>query len=400
MTSERAGRSVRFGGCVAAALGLALGMGLFASSAQAQRPDCKALARRIADFDKRSNSSLSDRYDRAARKQRDEIDRTVSYGEQSGCWAQGLDETPSAMCRQLDARLARMHANLDDLQSRADEASRSGWDGGDSREALVYDYDLWCKGIDTPADLRQAPLERIPPDETTRIDGDLSPGSGVDLKITEGSLYGGGVDANTVALCVRTCDGGYFPLTAPVKQGHLENLQALCAAQCPAVEAKLYTMKKGEDVAKALSTSGDFYASLPNAFKFRKKYDPACACKPAGKQWGQVLTEAERLLEQETGKTDKQVSTEQAEALARPPGPPALRRGDADAAAGQLYGRGGKPKASAAPATVAPVAPVAAASTPAPAAPAPTRTEESGDYREIVGADGVKRRVRIVGPKQ
>ncbi|QLP97977.1 MAG: DUF2865 domain-containing protein [Rhodoblastus sp.] len=47
---------------------------------------------------------------------------------------------------------------------------------------------------------------------------------------------------------------------------------------------------------------------MPNAFKFRKKYDPACACKPAGKTWGQVLNQAEKILEEQTGKSDPAVA--------------------------------------------------------------------------------------------
>lgn len=403
----------------------ALALLALAPAAQAQAPDCKALSRRIADFDKRANSSLSDRYERSARKQRDEIDRTVSYGEQSGCWTHESDEPPPALCRQLDNRLARMRANLDDLQARADEASRSGWDGGESREALVYDYQLWCQGANAPAgNGRRLPIDRIPADDAVRIDGDLSPGagvdlspgSGVDLKIPDiapsapsASVYGD-ADPNAVALCVRVCDGGYFPLTAPVKPGKLEGLQALCSAQCPATEARVYTMKKGEDVSKAAASNGDFYDALPNAFKFRKKYDPACACKPAGKTWGQVLNQAEKILEEQTGKSDPAV----ADGLPKIPAP-ALRGGDADAALGQpkppqpkparpeparpAAGRAGKPGAI----ESAPLAPPVVAPRPA-VAPTPpaavARPDDGAEYREVVGPDGVKRRIRIVGPKQ
>ena len=170
--------------------------------ALAQAPDCKALARRIADFDKRGNSSMADRYERAARKQRDEIDRTVSYGEQTGCWTSYGGEPPTALCRQLDNRLARMRANLDDLLARSDEAGRSGWSGGDTREGLVYDYQLWCQGVDAPASgSRRLPIDQIPPDEeTARIDGDLtpgtggalSPGTGADLRIPDIATPQGG----------------------------------------------------------------------------------------------------------------------------------------------------------------------------------------------------------------
>lgn len=346
--------------------------------ARAQGPDCKALARRIADFDKRANSSLADRYDRAARKQRDEIDRTVSYGEQSGCWGQESDEAPPALCRQLDSRLARMRANLESLEARADEAARSQWDGGESREGLVYDYQLWCQSADAKAP--RLPLDRIPADESVRIDGDLSPGAGVqispgtgfDLRIPgfDPPSPSADIDPEATAICVRVCDGGYFPLSAQVGRGRTEGLQELCSALCPGTSARVYTMRKGEDVSKAVALNGDFYAALPNAFLFRKKYDPACACKPAGKNWGQALTEAERVLQQQSRRSDAPSPANE------PPKNPGLRGGDADAAAP----RSGPP---------------------APTVPAsPSKAEDGATYREVVGPDGVKRRIRIVGPKQ
>ena len=388
------GGGVRMGliGALAALLAVA------AAPAWAQAPDCKALARRIADFDKRANSALAERYERAARKQRDEIDRTINYGEQSGCWAGDAEDGAPAMCRQLDARLARMRANLDDLEARAGQAAREG-DAGETRESLAYDYDLWCRGLDRPTTSARPPLGRIPDDEAVRIDGvpipDSRPGAeliipdaraGGDLTIRDAGSPppGGEVDAGAVALCVRVCDGGYFPLSAPVRTGRTEGLQPLCSAQCPGTPARVYLSRKGEDVSKAVALNGDFYAALPNAFRFRKKYDPACACKPADKNWGQVLTEAERLLQSETGKADAAIP---ANGLPKLP----LRGGDADAASSPAKPRAGAAKAPAKPGEAAPAAP------PAPAAGA---APESGAYREVIGPDGVKRRIRIVGPQQ
>lgn len=375
------GGGVRMGliGALAAFLAVA------AAPAWAQAPDCKALARRIADFDKRANSALADRYERAARKQRDEIDRTINYGEQSGCWGGGFADDGAAMCRQLDARLAKMRDNLEDLEIRAAQASRES-DAGETRESLAYDYDLWCRGLDRPATAARPPLGRIPDDEAVRIDGVPIPDAraGGDLTIRDAGVPppGGEVDAGAVALCVRVCDGGYFPLSAPVRMGRTEGLQPLCSAQCPGTPARVYLSRKGEDVSKAVALNGDFYAALPNAFRFRKKYDPACACKPADKNWGQVLTEAERLLQTETGKADAAVP---ANGLPKLP----LRGGDADAASSPAKPRAGAAKAPAKPGEVAPAPPPAAGAAP-----------DSGAYREVIGPDGVKRRIRIVGPQQ
>jgi hypothetical protein len=195
------------------------------------------------------------------------------------------------------------------------------------------------------------------------------------------------------AICVRTCDGGYFPLTAPVRATRAQDLQALCTAQCPATEAKLYTMRKGQDVSNAATPDGELYSSHPNAFKFRKKFDPACSCKPQGKNWGQVLTEAEKLLEKETGAQDAAVSPQQAEKLSQPERAPELRR-DTPKPAPAVKPAPGAAAAPGARPSGAPSAPSA------PNAAAPAAPGDQSEYREVVGPDGVKRRVRIVGPKQ
>lgn len=367
--------------CLAASVAAAT---LAAPPAAAQTTDCRELARRIRDFDKRANSALADRYAAAARRQRDEIDRTIGYGEQSGCWTQGFDQPAPPLCRQLDGRLAKMRANLDDLEARADEASRD-WSGGESREQLTYDYDLWCRGdsAEPAPGMRRVPIGPIPPDDAPAA-ADEDNGY---MRVPD--VAAPAQDVGDSAICVRTCDGGYFPLTAPVRAGRLDDLQALCTAQCPNVEAKVYTMRKGEDVSKAVGANGDFYAALPNAFRFRKKYDPSCACKPPGKSWGQSLGEAEKLLEEQTGKSDATLSPGEAERLSRPP---TLRGGDAETAVGKSRASG---KADSRKKTDPAKAEDAAPESPAQAGPVDPKAE----YREVIGPDGVKRRIRIVGPK-
>ena len=92
-------------------------------------------------------------------------------------------------------------------------------------------------------------------------------------------------------LCVRTCDGFYFPISfsaTPVKFGEDERI---CKAQCPASEVMLFAHRNpGEDVSQATSTDGQQrYAKLPNAFRYRQTYDPSCSCKPAGQSWAEAI---------------------------------------------------------------------------------------------------------------
>ncbi|MBK9083061.1 MAG: DUF2865 domain-containing protein [Rhizobiales bacterium] len=296
-----------------------------AGPAEAQPADCVGLQREIAAAQRRPSGGAAaeryaraaERYARAAERQRTEIDRTLAYGTSIGCWRQSIFTREPAACGELDARIARMRGNLEELQAQADASA--GARSADI-EQLRLDYDAYCRaprrdpqraatGDDlfgaTPPGMRRVPLDDVPPDEPA-----AEPDDGT--KADEGARGG------SEAICVRSCDGGYFPLSVPARSGKLEDLQTLCTALCPNVEAKLYTMAKGAAVADAVAPTGELYSAHPNAFRFRKKYDAACACKPANKEWGQVLGEAEKIIGKETGGADKTLTPAQAEALSKP----------------------------------------------------------------------------------
>ena len=117
-------------------------------------------------------------------------------------------------------------------------------------------------------------------------------------------------------VCVRTCDGGFFPMrNLPDGRGGADEM---CQALCPGTEAQAYSMPYGDDALRhAASVKGSrAYPSLANAFKFRKEFVPNCSCKPEGKTWAQSLVKAESMLVRHKG--DIFVTPMQAEALSRP----------------------------------------------------------------------------------
>ncbi|MHC1548675.1 DUF2865 domain-containing protein [Phyllobacterium sp. K27] len=86
-------------------------------------------------------------------------------------------------------------------------------------------------------------------------------------------------------MCVRTCDGYYFPLTYQTGAENFPRDQAQCQAQCPG--AQLFFKPTGEERPEAMvSLAGQAYRDMPNAFKFRKagaNGTPQCTCqKTAG----------------------------------------------------------------------------------------------------------------------
>ncbi|MBL8588127.1 MAG: DUF2865 domain-containing protein, partial [Methylobacteriaceae bacterium] len=379
MASATGGRGLGRLWRAAAAFGALLAL---AGPAAAQSVDCARLAREIAAFDRRG-AGEAQRYARAAERQRVEIERTVAYGVSIGCWRPGFFTRAPEACAQIDDRVGRMRANLDQLYARADADVPRG--GGVDRETLRMEYDAWCRGRPrdqralrdpfagrAPPGLRRVPLDEPWPEEPLDPLDDMAGTPPDDAP---------GQSAGARAICVRSCDGGYFPLSVTARQSRLVDLQELCRASCPNVEARLYTLPEGGGVADAVSATGELYSAHPKAFLFRKKYDPACACKPAGKNWGQVLQEAEKIIGKETGAEDQTLTPQEADALSRPGGAAAASAPGAVAPA-----PGGAPARRDRKATTPP-APAQTAPTPAPAAPSPTAQPAApageGETREV-----------------
>lgn len=93
-------------------------------------------------------------------------------------------------------------------------------------------------------------------------------------------------------LCVRTCDGYYWPINQTAARGNFHREAKLCQASCSS-EAKLFFHPNSSpDVDTMVDLTGRAYARLPNAFKYRKALVGGCQCKSA--PWTEVEMERHR----------------------------------------------------------------------------------------------------------
>lgn len=100
-------------------------------------------------------------------------------------------------------------------------------------------------------------------------------------------------------LCVRTCDGYYFPISSSAQQSDLPTHAAACQAMCPGQQVSLYyqPVNRTDDAAASVSLDGQKYSDLPTAFQFRDSYNPSCTCTPEG-GWASVAAAYQRLAVQ------------------------------------------------------------------------------------------------------
>ncbi len=81
-------------------------------------------------------------------------------------------------------------------------------------------------------------------------------------------------------LCVRLCDGYYFPVSFATTPNRFTTDASLCQSRC-AAPAELYTHPNpGGEAEQMISVEGSPYEKLKNAFRFRKEFVKGCSCKP------------------------------------------------------------------------------------------------------------------------
>lgn len=96
-------------------------------------------------------------------------------------------------------------------------------------------------------------------------------------------------------MCVRLCDGYYFPISFSTIGSRFAEDELKCQEQC-AAPAQLFVYRNpGEDVEQMVSLDGRPYSDLENAWRNRKEYVKGCSCKAYEYSEEQILqSEQER----------------------------------------------------------------------------------------------------------
>jgi hypothetical protein len=81
-------------------------------------------------------------------------------------------------------------------------------------------------------------------------------------------------------LCVRLCDGYYFPISFATSRSALARDADSCTASCGSEARLFYYSNPGGDIETMVDLNGLAYQSLPNAFKYRKTLVNDCRCRP------------------------------------------------------------------------------------------------------------------------
>jgi hypothetical protein len=273
-----------------------------------QNQICTRLEAQLANLDRGGGADPQQaeqirRFEANAGQQQQEIDRATQQAQRLGCSSSGfflfnLGQNPQ--CTGLNNQIERMRANLARTTTELQRLQGGNLDRGEQRRSILM-------GL---AENNCGPQYRSASQQAPGFFGALFGGT------PDNPSYGaqGGTYRT---LCVRTCDGSYFPISFATVPTRFAEDEQICRRMCPAAEVMLFSHRNpGEEVAQAVSTQGQPYTALPNAFRFRQEYNPACSCRRPGETWAEAVGP-----DQDVQQGDVVVTEDRAKQMSRPAQP-------------------------------------------------------------------------------
>ncbi|MBN9548893.1 MAG: DUF2865 domain-containing protein, partial [Alphaproteobacteria bacterium] len=211
-------------------------------------------------------------------------------------------------CAAINASIQRMNANLDTLQTKRERLAAGGTRRDRGRILAALDAN-GCRGNEIAP--RRAPLQEaardngggnlfeqlfgrqdqqletpdapdmpdsadVPPDDPSvrNIRRVINQPDGMDLPRLGGEFH---------TMCVRTCDGYFFPMSNAASVGDFERDQKNCESSCPGTEMQVFYSRGMDDDSGSMTSSvtGQPYSELPTAYLYKQanySRPPTCGC--------------------------------------------------------------------------------------------------------------------------
>ncbi len=251
--------------------------------AQAPNPACQRLEAQLTSLDQgNTDPSRADQIRRAedaVNRQQSEVDRLVGQARKMGCENSGffsIFNTPPPQCGALNRQIDQQRTNLENMQNGLERLNGGTSERASQRQSLLIALSTNGCG----AQYRSAALAGQQGGFFDRLFGNNSVNSSVP----------GAMGGTFRTICVRTCDGFYYPISYSTSSDRFRDDEQTCQRMCPASEVQLYSYHNpGEEVAQAVSLSGQPYSTLPTAFSYRKAVNRACSCRKPGESWSDAL---------------------------------------------------------------------------------------------------------------
>ncbi len=255
---------------------------------------CERLNARLASLPKivASNANLRD-YTGAISRQNLDLRQARSDRRRLGCSSDSViivGGPNEEACESLSAEISQMEMDLETLKARRQYLA-TGSDSDVQRRRIMAALDVNRCAEEQDEILRAAAEE---PETHRNILSDLPPVSETypDLRnsadVTDFTVPGDEYQGSLRTLCVRTCDGAFFPISSNASPADFQRDAETCQRRCPGTETALYyhALATEETDQMVSASTGEPYAELPAAFAYKTRdlsQPGQCGCSPVGR---------------------------------------------------------------------------------------------------------------------
>lgn len=262
-------------------------------------PVCEDLRGRLADVSETIGTTHQARqYSNAIAEQVSEISKARSDLRDRGCSPEGsaiADANDAAACDEIGSSIDRMQQDLRYLMDRRADASG----GSDNALRSELETALRDNGCDQPASTDDDTIitnrtdpPPTPDQQAMRTDtffpplDETSPRPAIGGRSLPQNAYGspaGAYGASVRTVCVRTCDGGFFPMTPDATAADFQRDADSCAKMCPGIQTELFFhyLPNQETTQMISAATGAPYSAMPYAFAYKKRppgEKSSCSC--------------------------------------------------------------------------------------------------------------------------
>jgi hypothetical protein len=288
--AKRSNRTASIAALSVAAIALVL---VSLAPAHASSRLCRDLESRLAGISvARAASPQARRYEQAITNQRAQMDKAESQRRRAGCTGFPTGRGAGDVCQSLTHTLQRMQSNLASLEAQHRRLSR-GTQSGDprrerqrilaaldqngcrdaarvARQPALFDQ-LFGNRVDQGNERRRPQMEVEPRERSSNNRSGI-----IHIRPNWSGSYR--------TLCVRTCDGYFFPISYNASGPDIDRDAAACTARCPGTEVELFMHRTPtEEAEQMISRAGVRYTDLPTAFRYRQAgfvRPEGCECNP------------------------------------------------------------------------------------------------------------------------
>lgn len=182
------------------------------------------------------------------------------------------------LCDQIEDALYDAEAERDDLLVSRDQMMAQQRNRGIDRDRVMAALD--ANGC---FDERPQSAAASPNDQTQ----EFAPPGMIEVDPNRQPVFTPPMQGGLRTLCVRTCDGAFFPISSNASPLDFRRQAATCEQMCPGSETELYYHSlQGQESADMVSAeTGKPYKDLPTAFAYRNTSadtrSPSCGCNMA-----------------------------------------------------------------------------------------------------------------------